>query len=186
MARDLSTALNTELTASALRPVVFFSGEFDGGFVRLWSGLSSIEWDGETWLGAGGLLNISPIEETADIKATGVAISMSGIPASRISTALSAARQGLPGKVWIGALDQNGAIIADPYLAFSGRLDVPELDEQGDTATITITYESRLIALERTNERRYTHEDQQIDYPGDMGFEFVPALQDKQIKWGRA
>ena len=30
----------------------------------------------------------------------------------------------------------------------------------------------------------YTDADQQADYPGDRGFEFVPALQTMSIPWG--
>ena len=31
----------------------------------------------------------------------------------------------------------------------------------------------------------YTLEDQKIDYPTDVGFEFIPDLQDKEIIWGK-
>ena len=38
--------------------------------------------------------------------------------------------------------------------------------------------------LKRSRERRYTHDDQQIDFPGDLGFEFVPKLQELNLVWG--
>ena len=31
----------------------------------------------------------------------------------------------------------------------------------------------------------YTLEDQKIDFPNDIGFEFIPDLQDKEITWGK-
>ena len=99
-----------------------------------------------------------------------------------ISAALGQARR-LPGKVWIGALDSAGAVIADPFLAFEGRLDVPDIIDDGETCTVTVSYESRLIDLERPRERRITHEDQQIDYPGDRFREYVAGLQDQVIVW---
>jgi len=34
-------------------------------------------------------------------------------------------------------------------------------------------------------DRRYTNEDQQLDYPGDRGMEFVSSIQDVTIYWGR-
>jgi len=80
----------------------------------------------------------------------------------------------------------EGALVADPAIAFAGRLDVPEIDDNGQTATITISYESRLVDLERPRERRYTHEDQQIDYSGDLGFEYVAAIQEWNGVWGRS
>jgi hypothetical protein len=51
---------------------------------------------------------------------------------------------------------------------------------------VSISYESRLIDLERSRESRYTNEDQQRAFPGDRGFEFVPSLQDLSLTWGRA
>ena len=60
-----------------------------------------------------------------------------------------------------------------------------KIDEGPETATIALNLENRLIVLDRAKERRYTHEDQQLSFAGDLGFEFVPDLQDKEIIWGK-
>lgn len=185
MARDLTAGMLSSIAAGTVRPVLFYQGSFSGGTVRLWTGLGSVSWNGQTWLGAGSLLGMSSIQETTEVRAAGLTISLSGMPGSLISLALSQARQGAAGLVYLGFLDSSGAIIADPTLAFSGRLDVPEIVDSGDTCTITISYESRLIDLERARERRYTQEDQRLDYPDDDGFNQVPGLQDAVILWGR-
>ena len=52
-------------------------------------------------------------------------------------------------------------------------------------STITIAVENKLIAFERSKVRRYTAEDQKIDHPTDKGFEFVTAIVEKEIIWGR-
>jgi hypothetical protein len=75
-------------------------------------------------------------------------------------------------------------IIADPFKCFEGRFDVPDIVDEGARATISARYESRLIDLDRVRARRYTDEDQKLDYPTDKGFEYVPSLQDAQIPWG--
>ena len=59
------------------------------------------------------------------------------------------------------------------------------IDDGGQTCTISVSAESRLIDLDRTRERRYTSEDQKIDFPNDKGLEFIADLQDKEIIWGR-
>ena len=33
--------------------------------------------------------------------------------------------------------------------------------------------------------RRYTLEDQKLNFPNDKGLEFIPSLQNKDITWGR-
>lgn len=185
MTRDLTAGMLAEVTAQVMRPCVLFEGEFEGGTVRLWSGLGDLTWNGEVWTGAGNLLGVSAVEETTAVVANGVTVSLSGIPVEFRSAAIEGARQGKPGRLWLGALDASGALVADPYLLFAGRLDVPEITFGGETFEITITYESRLIDLTRPREWRYTHEAQQVLFPGDLGFEFVTTIQDKAVWWGQ-
>jgi hypothetical protein len=184
MARDLTAGMLAEITADELRPVLFYTGVFNDGTVRLWTGDRTINYDGYTWTAAGQLLNISPITETSDSRAVGITVSLSGMPESLISLALSQARQGLACSIGLGAIDAAGNIVVDAYESFQGRLDVPEIVDTGDTCTISISYESRMIDIERARERRYTDEDQKLDYPSDRGFEYVPAIQDTAVVWG--
>jgi hypothetical protein len=51
------------------------------------------------------------------------------VPPDLVQLAIAEARQGLPGKLCLGLLTETGAIIADPVLAFAGRLDVPEITD---------------------------------------------------------
>ena len=185
MARDMTPAIAAALEAGELRLILFFEGAFASGWVRLWTGLGELDWNGETWLGAGSLLGIGTVEETQQVVANGTTVSLSGVPLEMVSLAIDDARQGKPGRVWIGLLTEAGEIIADPVQAFTGRLDVPEIADAGESCTVTISYENRLIDLGVTRNWRYTHESQQVLSPGDRGFEFVTTIQDKEIKWGR-
>jgi hypothetical protein len=83
-------------------------------------------------------------------------------------------------------MNTSNQVIVDPYLAFEGRLDIPSIQEDGDNSIITISYESRLIDLERSREIRYTHEEQTRLFPGDLGFEYVASMQEKEVLWGRS
>jgi len=182
MARSVTTALNNELTASELEP--FFL--VDLGFsttLYFWSGIRQLTWNGNEYLGAGNLLGISAISETADVRAVGVNLTMSGLPASLISVALTEAYQGKPVKIRIGAMS-SGAVVADPYLVFDGRMDTMNIEDSGEGAFISLAAESRLIDLERPRVRRYTPEDQRIDFPNDTGLDYIPVIQDKSIHWG--
>jgi hypothetical protein len=185
VSRNLTPGFAAALAERNLRPVILFEGEFASGTVRLWSGLGDIVWAGKTWSGAGSLLGLGSIDETSDVVAGGTSVSLSGVPAALVQLAIAEARQGMPGRVWLGLLTPEGQIIADPVLAFAGRLDVPEITDDGETCRITISYESRLIDLNRPRSWRYTHESQQALHPGDLGFEYVTAIQDREITWGR-
>lgn len=185
MARNITTAFRNAITADTVAAVLLFSAEFDEGDVNFWSGYGDITWNSITFTGAGDLGTMSEIEETDAIQANGIAFQLSGIPSSLVSAALSYAYQGRPVKLWLAPTDlSTGAIIADPFLSFSGKMDTMTIEEGADTATITLTAESDLVDLNRPRERRYTHEDQIAEYPGDLGLEYVAGLIDKEISWG--
>lgn len=187
--RDLTAGMLSAIAAGTVRPAILYEGIFVSGgvdqYLRLWSGVGDLSWNGHTWTGSGELLGLSSIEEAADIRAVGFTITLSGMSAGLISNALSNARQGKAGTLWLALFDASGAVIADPYQLQSGRLDFTLVEDAADTCTIGAQYESRMVDLEKPRERRYTNEDQQLDYPADRGFEYMPSLQDMQIVWGR-
>lgn len=395
MARNLTAGMQTEVAAPLLRPVIFLESEFASGTLRLWTGQGQIDWNGQTWTGGGQLLGISEITETADVRAVGITVSLSGMPASVLSAVLGQARQGLPLTIYVGAMrdvsylslpgiagnfastpdsaansvtgdidirvdvssddwtplaiDQslvskyafspqicylfdvlvagnlrlyhsadgftlrvttstavtgfadgsrhwvrvtrsastgdvkfytssdgvtwvqlgatvstvvegifdgtpqvqvgaflgsgeifgpgkiyraqvyngiNGTLVADfdpgrvnpntltgqmvtgevwtvgqsggtpariinsgleiidtPYRSYQGRLDVPSIEDGGETGIVSIQYENRLIDLERPRARRWTHEDAQIDHPTERGFEYISGLANREVYW---
>ena len=132
------------------------------------------------------MAGISPIIETGDVKARGMTVTLEGISSELLVEVLGHAKRTLPGTLWLGLLNANGAVIADPFQAFKGRLDKPAIEDGAETSKIMISYENRLIDLERPRVRRFTSEDQHIDYPDDEGFDFVPSVQEWNGKWGAA
>lgn len=184
MSRDLTTALRDETIAASLTPVFLAFFDFQSGVVRVWTGLGDKTWDGNTYTGLGNLGSVSPIEESTDIRANGVSFQLNGVPSTMISTVLGDNYQGRAVKLWFAALDATGAIVADPYLIFSGRMDSIEIDDGPEVAVVRVYAESRLADLRRNNERRFTHEDQQIDHPGDEGLAMMPTSQSTPFVWG--
>jgi len=184
--RDLSAGFIAQLQAEVKCIAVFFEAEFASGTIRYWTGYGDIPWNSQTWNGVGNIIKISQVSETSDIRADGLVFTLSGISEEIRSTILQEVRQGKPGSVYIGFIDDNGDVIADPATAFEGRLDVPKMQDAGPTIAISLAYETRLRDLERVREERYTNESQQVNHPGDVGFEYVPSLQDWNGVWGRS
>ena len=69
---------------------------------------------------------------------------------------------------------------------FSGYMDQMNIVDGGETSTIELMVENRLIDLERARVARFTSGYQKSIYPGDLGLDFVEDLQDKDIVWGRS
>jgi hypothetical protein len=187
MSRSLSTEMQAVSTAELVRPVLFVDCYFDaadGGQLNFWSGIGQITYNSKLYVGAGNLLSVSQISENTELAANGVTVLLSGIGEPLISKARDADYQGRTLEVSLGALDENSDIISSPVVLFSGFMDVMNISSGGETATISVTVENRLIEFDRTRVRRNTAEDQKIDYPTDKGFEFVAQIQEKEIVWG--
>lgn len=178
MPRGLTTAMSTEVAKKVKAPIIFFEGEFTSGTIYVWSGRGSRTWNGHTWTGVGDLASISQIEESGGLEANGIVVALNGLKGSLVAKALTEVQHSKKGTVYFGFLDAAGAIVVDPVIWFSGRLDTCVLRRDRNGATIAITYESRAMDSQ-TRERRFTHEDQQIDFPGDLGFQFVNGIQDQ-------
>lgn len=186
--RDLTAGMLTAIAAGTLRPVIFFEGEYDSSgtaaYLRLFTGVGTLSWDGKTWTGGRDLLSITPIRETTHVQAIGFSVTVSGLPADKLATALASMRQNKPGRLWLGFFDDAGDVIEDPFPLRRGRFDMAPISRSGDEMTIEARYEDRLVDLERPRERRYTHQDAQLRSPGDRGFDQVAELQEAQDVWG--
>ena len=190
MSRSLSSGMQAVSTADVVRPIFLVRMVFDSGEtpneLNLWSGVGDLTYDSETYTGVGDLLNISAVTETSDMQASGINVTLTGVKSSLVVIAKDHEYQGRAITVMLGAFDASGDLVADPTVIFAGFMDTMTIAESGETSTISISCENKLIAFERAKVRRYTAEDQKIDHPTDKGFEFVTAIVQKEIIWGRA
>lgn len=185
MARDISAVTAAAGKAPVARPVFLVRLNFVSGVVRAASTPFDIAHEGETYLGLGALGAISAVQEGAELQSYAVQLTLTGIPSDLVSIALADQYQGREAKVWLALLDEQHRVVGTPLLIFRGRMDTMDL-ELGETATMTLTVQSRLGDWERPRIRRYSNEDQQAEYPGDRGLEYVSQMAEKTIYWGRA
>ncbi|MEN9806090.1 MAG: hypothetical protein RL756_598 [Pseudomonadota bacterium] len=180
--KSLSIAQQSALDASHVVPVVFAQIDFASGNVqRYCTAGASIAWNGYTWLGTGGLVNIEPIRETGSIESVGLRLTMSGVPSTLVSLALQGEFQGRPVTLWLALLDANGALIGTPITEYAGRLDTMTIVDGADSATISVTVESEMASLMGASVRRHTDADHQKDYPGDKIFAFVAQMKERAL-----
>jgi hypothetical protein len=172
----------------------------------MWTGQGTLVLeDGTEWIGLGTLLDISAIEETAEMAVKGATITLSGVASDVISLALSELYQGRVCNIYFGTfstgkiLQESGAFIllqdGSKLLLeasstgfnqlFSGYMDQMNISDGGETSTIELMVENKLIDLERARVARFTSGYQKSVYPNDKGLDFVEDLQDKKIAWGR-
>lgn len=183
--RDLTASVQTEIEKTEIIPIMLGELDFSGGYVRLWTGYGDLSWDSKTFTGGGTLISISPTPETSSLTPQGYTLGLSGIPSTLLATALGEQYQGRSAKLWLGLLDGTGAIIADPVLLLSARMDTMEIDEGAETSTINLGIETALVDA-RARESRYTDQEQRRRYSGDTGLSRVAKIVDKTLFWGYA
>lgn len=206
MSRDLSTAVSNSLEDDVVYPFFAIELLFDTDVLRLWTGNGTLVYEGVNWTGSGTLLDVSKVEETAEIAAKGATLTLSGVPSEVISLALQEPYQGRVCNIYFGMFAKGSILKEDgSYLLaedgsliplesqetglteiFSGYMDQMNIEESAETASIELKVENKLIDLERARVRRFTSAYQKSVYPGDLGLDFVEDLQDKEIVWGRS
>lgn len=185
MTRTLTAAAETALNSDNIYFANFIELHFDSGVLRVSTLGWDIDWNGYTWIGAGQVGEISSIDEGAEIEMRGISLTLTGIPNSYIATALGEKYQGRSAKTWLVFFDNNNQIIDAPVGSFDYRIDNMNIDI-GETASISISCESRFADWERPSNLRYNNETHQHYFAGDKFFEYVPKMVNAELKWGRA
>ena len=183
MVKTLSTNNSNVLDDAVIRPVYFLKLEFPSGTVYLNSSDRNITWGSQSYLGAGTIGTLSDIEETSELQANGVKLTLTGIPSTYISVALTTQYQGSSATAYLGFFNASYGLVDDPFIVFVGKVDTMAIS-LSETATIELDIENRLIDWERPRISRFTNEEQQNLYTGDKGLEFVDSVAEKELFWG--
>lgn len=186
MTRTIASSIITKLSTDTLYPFYAVDLNFDTTPVHAWTGLGNITLGSTTYTGVHDLMQISEVQETQDIAARGMTISLSGIPSDLIGLAITQPYQGRTCKVYLGFMTswESPDTSPDTMEVFSGYMDQMIINEGPDTSTIQLSVESRLIDLERPRNRRYTSQNQKIRFANDKAFDFVENLQNQRLTWG--
>ena len=186
MSRSLTTAVENASEAAEIAAVVLLAKlEYDGGTSFVNTGVSTITYDGDDYLGVGDFGGMSGVNETSEVQESSVTLTLSGVDSGLISVAFNEDYQGRPATLYMGFLDGDHALIDDPVIIFKGRMDTQNISIQGGTGTISLTVISAQAGILKSIERRYNNQSQQSLYTGDLGMEFVSQAKEKPVTWGQ-
>jgi hypothetical protein len=193
MARDINSLTKAEFESDKL--TIYFAVELtlpdannpaQNIVDRMWTGFvdQAITIDGtsNTFTGMGELLNISGTAEPSDLSANGMQIQIVS-SAANISMLRDLEYQGKPIKVYLGAINDSGTVL-EPILYFEGFNDKLTYTQDGDEVVILLSAEHKFIRLSQSSNRRYTHNDQILNFPTDKGFKYLNATTKAFYTWG--
>lgn len=145
-------------------------------------------WDlifgGVVYKGAYGMGTISPIiDKPGEVQ--GLVLELAGGSADRISLALDESDmvQGTTCTIRTAIIEATNYTVLDAPVTWTGRLDTMSIGEDGATANIRVTAESRAVDLLRGNVSFYSDADQLLINSSDRSFKYVMDQIDKPIIW---
>ncbi|HKF95107.1 MAG TPA: hypothetical protein VKB96_11025 [Gammaproteobacteria bacterium] len=185
MAHDLDPALQAAIDAPSVRPFLAIHIDLPDP-VRVFTGQGTMLVGGQTFIGGAGFGSIDTISEGTDGSAVAVRVALYKIPAELAADVEAQATKGALMEVFLGALTADFRTVVGFKLVWKGRLDTYEINDGGESLSVTITGESRMRDQRRPAIKRYTNEYQQRKYPGDKFFEYVPQMAEIPILWARA
>lgn len=180
--------MRTAVASDVVAPFVAFYGDFPSAPVRIWSGVGTLTFGGNNYSGMGEFLSADVVQEAIDGAAAGISVTLSGIPSGVFDPVTIDHYHGRAATMYLGCFNPDtGSVLADPITLFAGSMDSDEVKDDGSTSTVTIRAEHRLADLLRKRNYRYTQESHHAlrGATTDLGFEFVPSLQESQIQWGQ-
>jgi hypothetical protein len=175
---------------SGARLIYSSTGSGGGGGGGGGGGASSASaWDpaatfpyGQVFTGMGWLGRIESVPQTSELTAENMTLQLSGIPPELLGDVINTVRLSGSAALWLGFFS-DGQLLADPLQLWDGELDVPTTSDDASICTVSITVENALLALNLASNRRFTTLDQQLDFPGDTGFDYVTAMQDLYLPY---
>ena len=181
------TVAETRLDADEQNYLFFaVKAEFDTDTLRFSTLAGDCTIGGESYLGAGQLINVSDIRDSAELKSEGMVVTLTGLDSSILSMGLTEHYQNRPITMLTCFADGGGDSVGAAMTSFKGRMMAMALNEDPTgVSTITISCENRLVDLRRPSNLRYTKESQKYIDDNDIGFNQVTSLQDMVITWGR-
>tara|TARA_Y100000401_G_scaffold78831_1_gene64401 strand:- start:723 stop:1352 length:630 start_codon:yes stop_codon:yes gene_type:complete len=181
---DIPAAVASRLANDNQKIAYGVSLEFDSGTLNLWSGIGDfVGSDSLTYTGAGELLNIQNVEEDNELSSTNMTITISGLSENIVTYATTEDYQNRPITIKMFFFHPDTDDEIGSVILFKGRMDTLTVND-GDTFSVIVTAENKLIDLTKPKNLFYTAETQNFLHSGDKGLEFVAKIREQSVNWG--
>ena len=159
--------------------------EGDSSDLYAWSGVHTINYGGHDWVGVGHVASMETLRKVEGLEHVEQKLSLSGLDPSAL-TELDSSVRGRVAKVWLGALNDFGQIIASPLLLQQLEQDSLSWERSADDkVTLALRAFEALPFVRRATGKKWSYESQQEAFSGDVGFKYntTIALTGAPIDW---
>lgn len=188
--RDISTLNQNATTARIVRPILFARLDFASGVKRLHTEIGPRTathpiYGAEVYTGIGDLGGITePITESVSAAPYAVKLALTGVNATLLNDALTDDYHRREAELMFGFDDENGDLLDDPVIVWSGFMDKVDISLAAGRADLTLTCESRATILQGSSGLLFNDEQKQASNPGDLVAEYVYRMVDLVLTWG--
>lgn len=181
--------------ASNVRGSVFLvEMQFASGTQYKTTHTSPIVYAGNTYTALGQILSVSALDETGTVKTDRLRLRATIVDTAVLAFLIGPASEyrNRRIKIYVQLLGTEWQPVADPILRWSGFMDKLSVSRDssgavGETRSsghIELTCVRAGLQRFRAQEGlRLTHSQQQLEYPGDLGFEYTESLVNNPIVW---
>ena len=182
--KTLSAPALAALASGHVAIVQLLALEFSTTPIYLNTSNWNLTFDGKTYLGAYGLGSISAVVDKPG-EIAGISLELAAGSSAMVALALDDADivQGTVCTIRTAIIETTNYTIIDAPLEWSGSLDTMSIGEDGTSASIAVSAESKAVDLLRGTPWFYTDEDQKLVNATDRAFKFVVDQIDKPITW---
>lgn len=162
-------------------PILFVYLDWPDAAVYAHSGVGSITWGGQTWLGVGTLGNITIPEEGSEIAVSEAVLALAGVPAD-LDGMVDDNIRNRTAEVYLGAVrarpgsNDGNSLIGTPVQLFSGLMDginmADSATEDGVDHSVNIPIITGVEARSSAS-IEHSNEDQRRFYPSDTAGRLV-------------
>lgn len=190
---DFGSTINAYLAGRSvkMRPLALF--DFRDGEMALWGGEYPLVSGGKTWQGLGSIASIDGLDQAATLESSAMTFTLSGVEVPDAGTSFSDiakssdranyARRMVT--VYLQFFDDDWQPLDDPYALKAGIMTNMLMSrsrmQNGYLRTISLQANNIFYGRGVAPASFYTDRDQQSRFPGDLGMQFIPGLQSKQI-----
>lgn len=150
--------------------------------------LNTSTWDltfgGNVYKGAYGLGTVSAVQDKPG-EISGISLELAAGSPAIVALALDGADevQGTVCTIRTAIIDTATYQILDAPVEWAGTLDTMSIGEDGTTAVVSVSAESKAVDLLRGTPAMYTDEEQTLINPTDRCFKYVVDQADKPLIW---
>ena len=145
---------------------------------------SSVSGSSVTYSSSSFLVSYPEVSEETDIGKSSISIALSGADQTYISLALAENIVNDAVTIYRAFLDDNNAIIADPFLLYKGNIETYTISEDQTSSILNLNIVSHWADFEKKSGRKTNNISQQRFFSSDVGMAFASETV-LNIKWGR-